>query len=413
MPEVVRMPKMSDTMEEGVLVKWLKKEGDVLKVGDILAEVETDKAVMELENYEPGTLLHIAVKEGDKIPVDGLIAVIGEPGENIDALLSEHTMPAPAVPTPSQVASVEVVPVGQLRTAEPVSAPATPFSNDTNRMKVSPLAKKIAEEQGIDLHTIVGSGDAGRIIKRDLEKSSFSADVPVVPSHLSAIEQHTDISVSQMRGTIAKRLSASKYTAPHFYLQVEVEVSQLVQARARINQHAPSKVSFNDLIVHAAAKALRKNLRINSSWKGDYIRQYQHIHVGVAVAVADGLLVPVVRFADTKGLEALSHEVKVLVKATRDRTLKPEQWEGSTFAISNLGMYGIEAFTAIINTPNACILAVGGMQDKPVVRDGEVVPGKCMQLTLSCDHRVVDGATGADFLQSLKALLEEPVTMLL
>ncbi len=411
MPEIVRMPKMSDTMEEGVLVKWLKKEGDLLKVGDILAEVETDKAVMELENYEPGTLLHVAVKEGDKIPVDGLIAVIGEVGENIDALLNAPSQPAPAPATP--VATPVAAPAPAAPAAAPAAAvtPATPAA--AHRLKVSPLAKKMAEAQGIDLHTVVGSGDAGRIIKRDLEKSSFSADVPVVPGSPSAVEHHIDIPVSQMRGTIAKRLSASKYTAPHFYLQVEVEVSQLVQARACINQHAPTKVSFNDFILHATAKALRKNLRINSSWQGDHIREYQHIHVGVAVAVPDGLLVPVVRFTDTKGLAALSGEVKGLVKATRERTLQPEQWAGSTFAISNLGMYGIGAFTAIINTPNACILAIGGMQDKPVVRDGEVVPGTCMQLTLSCDHRVVDGATGATFLQYLKTLLEEPVTLLL
>ena len=300
-------------------------------------------------------------------------------------------------PSPAPTESAEL-PVPDKQTAEKDS-----------RLKASPLARKMAKEKGYDLHQIAGSGEGGRIVKRDI----LDHKAAPLAAALRAEESYTDLPVSQMRKTIAARLSESKFTAPHFYLRIEAEVSGLFAARSRINTEAEHRISFNDLVVKACAHALRQHPLINSSWQGEHIRQYQHIHIGVAVAVPDGLLVPVLRFADTKGLRTLSLEIKQLVAAARDRSLKPEQWAGSTFAISNLGMYGIESFTAIINTPNACILAVGGIQDKAVIRNGEVVAGKCMQLTLSCDHRVVDGAAGAAFLNTLKDMLEEPLHMLL
>ena len=429
MAEVIRMPKMSDTMEEGVLVKWFKKEGDLLKVGDILAEVETDKAVMELENYEEGVLLHIAVAEGKKVPVDGLIAVVGEKEEEIESLLTEEASVKAPLESSKEVPLVDSSSVdGREVATEEASSSAvvaaeeealsakeklsSVFSSSEERLKVSPLARKMAKEKGYDLYHIQGSGEGGRIVKRDI-LAHTSSPLVVSSSSFTAEERYTDVPVSQMRKTIASRLSESKFTAPHFYLRTEAEVSALVAARSRINEKAEQKISFNDLIVKASASALRQYSSVNSSWQGEYIRQYHHIHVGVAVAVPDGLLVPVLRFADLKGLYEISSEIKQLASSARDRSLKPEQWAGSTFSISNLGMYGIENFTAIINTPNACILAVGGILDKPVVQKGEIVPGKCLQLTLSCDHRVVDGATGAAFLNTLKSMLEEPLHMLL
>ena len=416
MAEVIRMPKMSDTMEEGVLVKWLKKEGDILKVGDILAEVETDKAVMELENYEEGTLLHIAIATGEKVAVDGLIAVVGEKGEDIQNLLKEASTTSDTPSSESKEVALDPTTLdtslsgGKEVTASTV-APSTEevTVSSEERVKASPLARKMAKEKGYDLRHIQGSGEGGRIVKRDVLAKST---VPFT-GILTASERYTDMPLSQMRKTIATRLSESKFTAPHFYLRTEAEVSALVAARNRINTDTEQKISFNDLIVKACAHALKRHPSINSSFQGEYIRQYEHVHIGIAVAVPDGLLVPVLRFADTKGLGTISTEIKQLAVAARDRILKAEQWTGSTFSVSNLGMYGLENFTAIINTPNACILAVGGILDKPVVREEKIVPGKCMQLTLSCDHRVVDGATGAAFLNTLKNMLEEPLHMLL
>ena len=432
MAEIIRMPKMSDTMEEGVLVKWLKREGDSIQAGDILAEVETDKAVMELENYEEGTLLHIAIKEGEKVPVNGLLAVIGKNGEDFSSLLSSEKAstsspsPPPTSPPPSKTSSPVTSPSVDAplpvisSPAEGASAGPTPLTSQyassrealpsPTRTKASPLARKMASEKGYELTNINGSGEGGRIIRRDI--LAYQPQTQLAQGSF-AMEKYTDEPVSQMRKTIALRLSESKFTAPHFYLSAEAEVSELVAAREKLNATARTKLSYNDLIVKATAQALRHHPTVNTSWQGDFIRQYEHIHIGVAVSVPDGLLVPVLRFADQKGLEALSTEIKELATQARDRSLKPEQWEGSTFSISNLGMYGIERFTAIINTPNSSILAVGGIQDKAVVKDGAVLAGKCLSLTLSCDHRVVDGAAGAAFLKTLKEFLENPLHMLL
>ena len=414
MAEIIRMPKMSDTMEEGVLVKWLKKEGDSIQSGDILAEVETDKAVMELENYEEGDLLHIAIKEGEQVAVNGMIAIVGKKGESITDLLSEDQSIGAQPEPKAQAARPVETPTEALPTPSPEprieDTKATPIveateDHATKRLKASPLAKKMASELGYDLYQINGSGEDGRIIKRDI--------LSYEPHQQRAKEAYRDEDVSQMRKTIAARLSESKFSAPHFYLSVEAEVSALIRARKQLNEQSATKISFNDLVVKASALALRRHPSINSSWQSESIRYFEHIHIGVAVSVTDGLLVPVVRYADQKGLEELSSEIKTLVEQARGRDLKPEQWSGSTFSISNLGMFGIDRFTAIINTPNACILAVGGIQEQAIVRDGALHPGKCMNLTLSCDHRVVDGAMGAQFLKTLKGFLEDPVQMLL
>jgi len=411
MAEIVKMPKLSDTMTEGVVSKWHKKVGDKIKTGDLLADIDTDKATMEFESFQDGVLLHIGVQEGKSAPVDSILAILGKAGEDISNLLNgapapaETSAPAPApapAPTPASAP-----------TPAPTSAPAAPatasLTSNDGRLKASPLAKKIAQEKGIDINSISGSGDSGRIVKRDIENFTPSASTPAY--HGGTESYHTE-NVSQMRKTIARRLAESKFSAPHFYLTIEVLMDKAMEAREAINKVASSKVSYNDMVVKASAASLRLHPKINASWLGDTIRYNQHVHIGVAVAVDEGLLVPVVKFANEKSLSQISSEVKVFGQKAKDKKLQPQDWEGNTFTISNLGMFGIEEFTAIINPPDACILAVGGIKQTAVVKEGALAIGNVMKLTLSCDHRVVDGATGAAFLQTLKGFLENPVTLL-
>lgn len=422
MAEVIRMPKMSDTMEEGVIVSWLKKEGDDVKPGDILAEVETDKATMELENYEKGTLIHIGIKEGESVPVDAIIAVIGKKGEDISALL-EAEKSAPAAPKEEKKEEAAApAPVEEKKETTPapqVAAASAPVASaDNGRIKASPLAKKMAEEKGIDLNMVSGSGDNGRIIRKDIEEfkpGAAASAAPVINTTVAGEESFEEIPVTQMRKTIAKRLAESKFTAPHFYLTMEIDMGKAVEARKGMNAYAEAmgvKISMNDLVVKACAIALRRHPKVNSSWLGDKIRVNHHVHVGVAIAVEEGLLVPVIRFADHKNLSQISTEVKELAGKAKSKKLQPSEWEGNTFTISNLGMYGIEEFTAIINPPDSCILAVGAVKEQPVVKNGQLAVGHMMKVTLSCDHRVVDGATGSEFLQTLKNLLENPMNLL-
>lgn len=422
MAEIVKMPKLSDTMTEGVVAKWHKKVGDSVAAGDLLADIETDKATMEFESFEDGVLLHIGVQEGGAAPVDSVLAVLGKKGEDIKALLAEaekavETTPAPE-PEPTSATKETVAASATAAPARP-AAPAAPTpphlptapprSTDNGKLKASPLAKKLASEKGINIALVQGSGEDGRIVKRDIENFSGNA----LLSNYTGVERATDEPVSQMRKTIARRLAESKFSAPHFYLTIEIDMDAAIAARSSINAAiTPNKVSFNDLVLKATAHALKRHPNVNSSWYGDVIRRNEHVHIGVAVAVEDGLLVPVVRFADGKSLTQIGAEVKVAAQKARDKQLQPEDWEGNTFTISNLGMFGIEEFTAIINPPDACILAVGGISEKPVVKDGNIVPGNRMKVTLSCDHRVVDGATGSAFLQTLKNYLENPVVFL-
>lgn len=423
MAEIVRMPKLSDTMTEGVVATWLKKVGDAVESGELLAEIETDKATMEFESFFDGVLLHIGVEQGQTAPVDSLLCVLGEEGEDISAILSGAEAPAAApaapaaapepapAPAPVPVAAPAPVPVpapvaAPVAVSEPVAVQST-----NGRVKASPLAKRLAEERGMNIATIPGSGEGGRIIKRDVEHFQPAA-APVAAMAPAGTERFTEVAVSQMRKTIARRLAESKFTAPHFYLTVSIDMSTAMAARKEINASGEVKVSFNDMVVKAAALALKKHPAVNSSWLGDRIRYNEHVHIGVAVAVEDGLLVPVVRHANEKSLSSIGAEVKDFAGRARDKKLQPADWEGNTFTISNLGMFGIEEFTAIINPPDACIMAVGGIQEQPVVKNGAVVPGHVMKVTLSCDHRVVDGATGAAFLNDFKAYLESPVRML-
>ena len=408
MAEIIRMPKMSDTMTEGVVVKWLVKEGDQIKSGDIIAEVETDKATMDFECYSKGTLLYIAVKEGQSVPVDGVVAVVGQPGEDFHSLLSG----SPAADT--TVAAVVEAPATQAPAAvsAPLQQPSAPLSTD--RILASPLAKKLAADKGIDLAAVKGSGENGRIVKQDVEAFQGMPAMVSAPAIavVSGTESYEEVPVSQMRKTIAARLSDSKFSAPHFYLTIEINMDKAVAAREQMNQISEGKISMNDLVIKASAAALRKHPKINSSWLGNTIRYNHHINIGVAMAVEEGLLVPVVRFADQKNLSQISSEVKDYGARAKAKKLQPQDWAGNTFTISNLGMFGIEEFTAIINPPDACILAVGAVKDTVGVVNGQIQPVKVMKVTLSCDHRVVDGASGAQFLQTLKQLLEEPVRLL-
>ncbi len=422
MAEIIYMPKLSDTMTEGVVAEWHKKIGDTVANGELIAEIETDKATMEFESFYDGVLLHIGVEKSKAAPVNSILAIIGQAGEDISGLLSQQATNAAVTETPV----VEtVVPVEAPVVASPVERPAAvapvapvttnsaPVTSD-GRVFASPLAKKLAEEKGINIHQVHGTGDGGRIVKRDVDH--FVPYTPASTTNFSATssmeESYTDETVSQMRKVIARRLAESKFTAPHFYLTVEVNMENAIAARKVLNAQDGVKVSFNDMVVKAVAMSLKKHPAINSSWLGDVIRRNHHVHIGVAVAVEDGLLVPVVRFADTKGLAQIGEEVKSFAQKAKDKKLQPSDWEGNTFTISNLGMFGIDSFTAIVNPPDSCILAVGGISEVPVVKNGQVVPGNIMKLTLSCDHRVVDGASGASFLQTLKGYLEQPVKML-
>ena len=425
MAEIVRMPKMSDTMTEGVVAKWHKKVGDKIKSGELVAEIETDKATMEFESYQEGVLLYRGVEEGKGAPVDGILAILGKEGEDYKSLLeSENAKQAkPSVSVPDKKAEVKAVdratetpkpkPVAQQQNNSVVSTESKTVSNLPSGLKASPLAKRLAGEKGIDLGKVMGSGDQGRIVKRDIDwfKPGMAVNGGGFKSAVME-EGYDEISVSQMRKTIAKRLSESKFTSPHFYLTIEIDMDNTISARESINLVTGSKVSYNDFVVKAVSVALRHHPKVNSSWMGDTIRYNHHIHIGVAVAVEEGLLVPVVRFADSKTLREINAEVKTFAQKAKDKKLQPSDWEGNTFTISNLGMFGIEEFTAIINPPDACILAVGGIQQKPVVKNNMVVPGNVMKVTMSCDHRVVDGVTGADFLKTFKGLMENPVVLL-
>ncbi len=419
MAEIVRLPKMSDTMTEGVIVKWNYKVGDSVKSGDILAEVETDKATMDMEVYAKGTILHLAVSEGDATPVDSIIAIVGAAGEDFQSLLSGNNVSAASENNVAETTTAAVTPAS----ASPASTPSTPTTTapaantnnlpSSDRLKASPLAKKLAEEKGINIQDIAGSGENGRIVKKDIENYSPAASATtVISAPVSGVESFHEVNVSQMRKTIASRLAESKFTAPHFYLTVEINMDKASAAREQMNAISDVKISMNDLVVKATAASLRKNPNINSSWLGSKIRYNHHIHIGVAMAVEDGLLVPVVRFADQKSLSQISSEVKEYGKKAKEKKLQPQDWAGNTFTISNLGMFGIDEFTAIINPPDACILAVGGVKETVGVVNGEIKPVKVMKVTLSCDHRVVDGATGAQFLKTLKDYLEEPVKLL-
>lgn len=432
MAEIVRMPKMSDTMTEGVVAKWHKKVGDPVKSGELVAEIETDKATMEFESYQEGVLLYRGVEEGKAAPVDGILAILGKAGEDYKDLLAtesaksaapavaektevkEEPKPASAPEAKAPAAKQESAPV-QKAAPSPVAKSASPLNGSTDdRMKASPLARRLANEKGVDLSKVMGSGDSGRIVKRDIDwfKPGMAVQSANAFSNAVTEESFDEVAVSQMRKTIAKRLAESKFTAPHFYLTIEIDMDNTMSARESINAVTGSKVSFNDFVVKAAAASLRQHPKVNSSWLGDKIRINHHVHIGVAVAVEEGLLVPVVRFADSKTLREINAEVKTLAQKAKDKKLQPAEWEGNTFTISNLGMFGIDEFTAIINPPDACILAVGGIQQKPVVKNNQIVVGNVMKVTLSCDHRVVDGATGSEFLRTLKGLLENPVVLL-
>ncbi len=413
---VINMPRLSDTMTEGVVAKWHVKIGDAITEGTLLAEIETDKATMDFEAFpgQEGTLLHIGVQEGQTSPVDTILAVIGAKGEDISALLAGGGA-APAAPAAeaAPAAAPAAAPVAEA----PVAAPAPAAASTDARVKASPLAKSMAADKGVDLSTVQGSGEGGRIVKRDIESAASGASAPAPAAAPAAVSfpssGYQDTPISQMRKTIAKRLSESKFTAPHFYLTMSVDMDAAIEARQALNATGDHKISFNDLVVKAVSKALKKHPAVNSAWLGDVIRTNYDVHVGVAVAVEDGLLVPVIRHADAKSLTQISAEVKDFAQRAKTKKLQPADWEGNTFTISNLGMFGIDQFTAIVNPPDSCILAVGGIQAVPVVKNGQVVPGNIMKLTLSCDHRVVDGATGSAFLNSVKAFLESPVTMML
>ena len=419
MAEIVRMPKLSDTMTDGVVAKWHKKVGDKVKSGELLADIETDKATMEFESFQNGVLLHIGVQEGKTAPVDSVLAILGNAGEDVTALLAEEAKKGveSLKVESSKVESPKVETVAQKveeKTTPAINNQAPPTNHQQStlndgRTKISPLAKKLADDKGISISTLRGSGDGGRIVKRDIDnyKSTGSS-----MSSFVGVESYTEEAVSQMRKTIARRLAESKFSAPHFYLTMEIDMDIIIKVREAINTVTEIKISFNDIIIKAVAASLRKHPKINSSWLGDKIRYNNHIHIGVAMAVDEGLLVPVVRFADGKTLTQIAAEVRNYSAKAKDKKLQPGDWEGNTFTISNLGMFGIDEFTAIINPPDACILAVGGIKQMPVVKGGQVVPGNVMKVTLSCDHRVVDGTLGSAFLQTLKHYLENPVLML-
>lgn len=404
MAEIVKMPKLSDTMTEGTVAAWHKKVGDKVKSGELLAEIETDKATMEFESFQDGILLYIGVEKGGSAPVDSVLCILGKEGEDYKALLESAASAKPAekklekVESSSSVAEV----VKEVAVVETVAA----SSNGSGRVKASPLAKALAKNKGISLNMLKGSGDGGRIIKKDVENFKGGSSAAI-----TAVESFTEVAVSNMRKTIARRLTESKNGAPHFYLTMSINMDQAISSRKAYTELTGEKISFNDMVIKAVAMSLRKHPAVNSSWLGDKIRYNNHIHVGVAVAVPDGLVVPVVKFADHKSFADISAEVKVFAQKAKDKKIQPADMEGNTFSISNLGMFGIEEFTAIINPPDACILAVGGINEVPVVKDGVVVPGNIMKVTLSCDHRAVDGATGAAFLNTLKLMLENPVLM--
>ena len=412
---VVTMPRLSDTMEEGTVASWLKQVGDVIEEGDILAEIETDKATMEFESFNEGTLLFVGLLEGDSAKVDDLLAIIGPAGTDVSAVAANFSKTVPAVeaaPKETPKVTLPVIKETVIAEAAPV---AVPVPNSTGRLHISPLARKMADDKGIALNQLIGSGENGRIIKRDVENYK-----PVVEANISSAakfvptgqEDFEEIKNSQMRKTIAKRLGESKFTAPHYYLNVEFDMDNAMAFRAQYNTVPDTKISFNDIIVKACALALREHPQVNSQWFADRMKLNNHVHVGVAVAVEDGLVVPVVRFANEQSLPQIGTAVRDFAGRARNKKLTPQEMDGSTFTVSNLGMFGIESFTSIINQPNSAILSVGAIIQKPVVKNGQIVVGNTIKLTLACDHRTVDGATGAQFLQTLKGYVENPVTML-
>ena len=412
---VVTMPRLSDTMEEGTVASWLKNVGDSVEEGDILAEIETDKATMEFESFNEGTLLYIGLQEGESANVDDLLAIIGPAGTDVSAVAANFSATATAAtePTSKEVVKETAPVVKETPKAEPVTV-ATPVANTNGRLHISPLARKMANEKGIALNQLVGSGENGRIIKRDVENftpavANSASTAKFVPT---GQEDFEEIKNSQMRKTIAKRLGESKFTAPHYYLNVEFDMDNAMAFRAQYNTVPDTKISFNDIIVKACALALRQHPQVNSQWFEDRMKLNNHVHVGVAVAVEDGLVVPVVRFANEQSLPQIGAAVRDFAGRARNKKLTPQEMDGSTFTVSNLGMFGIESFTSIINQPNSAILSVGAIVQKPVVKNGQIVVGNTIKLTLACDHRTVDGATGAQFLQTLKGYVENPVTML-
>ncbi|MEC3880715.1 pyruvate dehydrogenase complex dihydrolipoamide acetyltransferase [Parapedobacter sp. 10938] len=423
--EVITMPLLSDTMTEGVIAEWHFKVGDTIKSDDVIADVETDKATMEVTAYADGTLLYIGVEKGQAAKVNDIIAIVGEEGTDVTPLLKQKTgKKSESAAKPDEKGDKPAASEQPKATEEEKSS----ASDDDERLKASPLARKIAKDKGISLSDVKGTGDGGRIIKKDVESYTPSAQPTAataaaapaseasttttisIPQYVGE-ERHTEKPVTQMRKTISRRLSES-FLVPHFYLTIKINMDNVIPARAKINEVAPVKVSFNDLVIKAAAVALKQHPAVNASWQGDTIRYNEHVNIGVAVAVDEGLLVPVVRFADGKSLSHISAEVKEFAQRAKAKKLQPADWEGSTFTVSNLGMFGIDEFTAIINAPDSCILAIGGIDQVPIVKNGQIVPGNIMKVTLTCDHRVVDGATGAAFLQTLKSLLEEPVRLL-
>ena len=435
---IITMPRLSDTMTEGVVAKWHAKVGDQITEGMLLAEIETDKATMDFEAFpgQEGVLLYVGVQEGQTAPVDAILAILGAAGEDVSALVAGGATAAKADASPTEVAAPAAAPEPATASvpepapashtaslpSQPAAAPAASGSLNATapgdaRLKASPLARSLASEHGLSIASIQGTGDGGRITKSDVERSLTLASVE--PNTVSAApvsypsSGYVDTPVSQMRKTIAKRLAESKFTAPHFYLTIAVDMSAATAARAEINKDGDVKISYNDLVVKSVAKALKKHPAVNSAWMGDSVRTNFDVHVGIAVAVEDGLLVPVVRHADAKGLAEISAEVRGFAMKAKEKKLQPSDWSGNTFTISNLGMFGIEEFTAIINPPDAAILAVGGVQDVPVVKNGQVQAGQVMKMTLSCDHRVIDGVTGAAFLNTVKGYLERPLSLIL
>ena len=415
----IRMPLLSDTMTEGKIVAWNKKLGDTVKSDDVLAEVETDKATMEVVGYEEGTLLYIGVEAGKAAKINEIIAIVGKPGTDVSAYVAAEksgaNQQAASAPAASAAAAPATVAVNNALPAE------TTTVNGQERLKASPLAKKLAQEKGIDLTMVNGSGDGGRITKKDIDNyvpsASSAVTSPTAPASArpfvaAAGEGHTDIPLTQMRKTIARRLGESKFSAPHFYLTMEINMDNAITSRAAMNEVSPVKISFNDMLIKACAAALRQHPDVNSSWMGDFIRQNHHIHIGSAVAMPEGLIVPVIRFADQKSISQIAAEAKELYGKAKDKKLQPQEFSGNTFTISNLGMMDIEEFTAIINPPDSCILAVGRIKEVVVRRNNEFTVTQIMKVTLSCDHRSVDGAVGAAFLQTLKKYMENPVTML-
>ena len=420
--EVILMPRLSDTMTEGVIAEWHKKVGDMVKKGDVLADIETDKATMELESYKEGKLLYTGAKKGEKIVVNDLLAIIGDEKKvDVEKIVAAAKNSA-NTPAKTETPAAQATDTAVAGPTIPAPAETSPSAAENGRLKASPLARKLAAEKGFDISKIPGTGDGGRVIKADID--NFKPEITKAPAGAqqvsSPIKQapagqvsFEDVPVSRMRKVIAKRLAESKFTAPHFYLTMAIDMDKSVESRGKLNEVSPVKISFNDLVLKATAVALKQHPAVNSSWLGDKIRINHHINIGVAVAIEDGLVVPVVRFADTKSLSQIATEVKDFAQRAKNKKLQPSDWEGSTFTISNLGMFGIEEFTAIINPPDSCILAVSAIQQVPVIKNGAVVPGNVMKLTLSCDHRVVDGATGAAFLLTLKNILEEPLRMLI